>query len=238
MFFLGALGDVNLGTEDYSNTARWAKLGGVTDAVYKYIGSNATLNLGAQDYTDTSKWVKLGGQNGAFYKYISTAGAVNLGRENYGDTTRWTQVTAGGVSITFHRNCGDPGDLESSQRRHRAGIHRRQFQWRRRGIDERHSHESQRVDRRQFVDERCECFDHRDRHGCHQRESRGVIGGGWWRSDWCRCRDRVFCGEELHRLDAGQREDAGGGASVCDRFESQCDGHLEPGCDGVGVYQC
>src|SRR6185436_15592337 len=68
--FLGALGDVNLGAENYSNTARWAKLGGVTDAVYKYIGSNATLNLGAQDYTDTSKWVKLDGQNGTFYKYI------------------------------------------------------------------------------------------------------------------------------------------------------------------------
>ena len=52
--FLGGPQRVDLGAENFANTARWAKLGGDAGAVYQYLGAAGTLNLSAQDYADTT----------------------------------------------------------------------------------------------------------------------------------------------------------------------------------------
>ncbi|MEZ0276275.1 MAG: beta strand repeat-containing protein, partial [Roseimicrobium sp.] len=92
----------NINAENYSNTARWAKVGGQAGSTYVYVGTTTLSNydLSRVDYSDTSKWKKIGGTAGAIYQYIGAAGSRDLRRENYADTSLWTLVQAGGITLT------------------------------------------------------------------------------------------------------------------------------------------
>ncbi len=70
--YLGPNGRVDLGAEDFANTARWAKLGGEAGATYQYQGPSlggGTLDLRNVDYT-TSDWFQVGGVEGAVYQWM------------------------------------------------------------------------------------------------------------------------------------------------------------------------
>ena len=59
--YLGDNGLTDLGAEDYSDTSRWAALGGEAGSVYHFIGTPGTVDLSAEDYSDAARWQLLGG---------------------------------------------------------------------------------------------------------------------------------------------------------------------------------
>ncbi len=74
--------------------------GGVGQAVYEYIGSNATLNLSTQQYSNTSLWRRV-------------APELNLSVIDSGKS--WLLVTGDGTSYTLQLQAGNPGRLEVSK---------------------------------------------------------------------------------------------------------------------------
>ncbi|MFM7035677.1 MAG: beta strand repeat-containing protein, partial [Planctomycetia bacterium] len=98
--YVGAAGTVSLGSENYADTARWARLGGTAGSVYAYVGTPGLLDLAGQNYADPTRWAKVGGQPNALYRYVGTTGAIDLATQDYGDASRWVAVASGGVTIT------------------------------------------------------------------------------------------------------------------------------------------
>jgi len=96
---------VELGTEDYTDTSRWAPIGGTAGSVYRYLGAAATLDLDAVDYADTGLWLEIVGNAGSVYEYLGTTATRDLGSVNYGDLGYWkevpeTQLIPQGLNLT------------------------------------------------------------------------------------------------------------------------------------------
>lgn len=98
--YVGTAGSVSLGSENYFDTARWARLGGTAGSVYAYVGTPGLIDLASQNYADTTRWAKIGGQPNGLYRYVGVTGSIDLAMQDYGDTSRWVAVVAGGVTIT------------------------------------------------------------------------------------------------------------------------------------------
>ncbi|MGB8168696.1 MAG: hypothetical protein WCF18_14460, partial [Chthoniobacteraceae bacterium] len=88
---------MDINAQTYTDTTRWAKVGGIAGATYVYIGSNQTLDVSRQDYT-SANWKKIGGVVGAIYQFNGTGATLNLGREDFTDTARWTLVNGSNLS--------------------------------------------------------------------------------------------------------------------------------------------
>ncbi|MFO1001307.1 MAG: hypothetical protein U0936_13260, partial [Planctomycetaceae bacterium] len=88
--FVGTAGSVNLGTENYSNTARW-------QPVYRRTSQKVRV---APGHT-------AGGAEGGVYRFLGAAGSVNLGTENYGNTARWQRIDESATLADFIPSFGN-----------------------------------------------------------------------------------------------------------------------------------
>ncbi len=98
---------LNLSSEDYTNTARWAPIGGDSGSVYEYLGTDASIDLSTTDFTDTSLWKEIHGSPGQIYQYMgsSTPTMLDLNNQDYSDLGYWkplngTQLVPQGLNIT------------------------------------------------------------------------------------------------------------------------------------------
>ncbi|MCX7396820.1 MAG: hypothetical protein NT138_03985, partial [Planctomycetales bacterium] len=86
----GSTSSVNLGTEDYTNAARWQPI-----------------------YRRTSQKVRVapghaaGGVAGGVYRYLGAAGNVNLTNEDYGNTARWQRIDQDATLADFIPSFGN-----------------------------------------------------------------------------------------------------------------------------------
>ena len=84
---------LDLGLQNYGDTALWAQIGGTEGTTYRYLGPVADLVLSNVDYSDTSLWKTVAGAGGIF-EYMGPTGTVNLGNQDYTDLGYWKPVPA------------------------------------------------------------------------------------------------------------------------------------------------
>ena len=91
--------EVDLVTEDYSDTDRWQPVGGQLNAAYAYVGLNGAVNLKTQDYSDTTKWRKVSGDAGDTYQFVGANATRDLTAQDYAADASWQLVTPGDIKL-------------------------------------------------------------------------------------------------------------------------------------------
>ena len=101
----GPSGRVDLGGEDYSDTARWTLVDGAAGSVYRYVGPSGNVDVNDQDYLDPALWAEIGGKVGTVYEYMGEDASMNLATQDYTDLGLWkpvkvTQLLPAGFNLT------------------------------------------------------------------------------------------------------------------------------------------
>ena len=106
--YIGGNARLDLGAQDYSDTASWVLIAGESGRAYRYLGaaSLAGADLSLIDYTDPLLWVALGGDEGVVYEWMGPDGTlVDLGNADYSDLGWWkplpqTSILPQGLNVT------------------------------------------------------------------------------------------------------------------------------------------
>ena len=107
--YKGTTGNLDLGSQDYSDTTKWTKLAGDAGSVYEYMGIAGPVNLSTQDYTNLGFWKPaLGTDLVPQGNNISDSDAMALGglvvrndvRSDVGAYIKNATVTGGSVALT------------------------------------------------------------------------------------------------------------------------------------------
>ena len=106
--YLGGNARLDLGTEDYTDTARWARIGGDGGAVYQFLGGAATDDLSLENYSDSARWKLLGGVVGTVYRYLGIDATLDLGAVDYTDLGYWKpELLTGAVPQGLNTSASD-----------------------------------------------------------------------------------------------------------------------------------